>query len=127
MKIVFYLCVVFLVSISCFGQVEMKEYVDMQSQLNREWSIKYIDAQIHNINENVVRANGAMEKRLDGINEFRGQLKDQAATFLTRGELFAWIIALIGIFFGFSNYMRNKAPHSDGKNIVSGDKVEVKK
>ena len=32
-------------------------------------------------------ARSAMEKRLDGMNEFRETLKDQAAKFVTRSEL----------------------------------------
>lgn len=103
--------------------VTMKEYVDMQADLNQ----KLNEAQFQNVNDNVSKANMAMEKRLDGINEFRGQLKDQAATFITRGELFAWVVAIIGIFFGFSNYRNNLSKKSQGENIVSGDKVEVKK
>lgn len=106
--------------------VSMKEYVDMQSDLNSKMMQKIIDIQIQNINDNVIRANMAMEKRLDGINEFRGQLKDQAGTFVTRSELIAWIGMALGLFFGFSRYLRDKQD-STGKNIVSGDKVEVKK
>lgn len=106
--------------------VTMKEYVDMQAELNKEWTQKFIDVQIQNINDNVGRANAAMEKRLDGINEFRGQLKDQAGTFITRAELFAWCTSLIFFFFAFSKWQKDKVD-SSGKNIVSGDKVEVKK
>lgn len=36
--------------------------------------------------ESVVKAEAAVEKRFDGVNEFRGQLSDQAATFLPRLE-----------------------------------------
>lgn len=34
----------------------------------------------------VVKAEAAAEKRFDGVNEFRAQLSDQAATFVTRAE-----------------------------------------
>jgi len=107
--------------------VTMKEYVDMQIQLNREWSQRLADIRYENINENVVRADAAMEKRLDGMNEFRDTLKDQSATFMTRGELFAWIIALVGLFFGFTRYLKDKQDSNTTKSIMSGDKVEVKK
>ena len=36
--------------------------------------------------EAVDKAQSASEKRFDSVNEFRNQLKDQAATFLTRAE-----------------------------------------
>jgi hypothetical protein len=38
-----------------------------------------------------VRASAGMDRRLEAINEFRGQLSDQAATFVTRNELQAVI------------------------------------
>lgn len=102
----------------------MKEYIDIQASLNR----KIAEVQFNNINDNVTKANLATEKRFDGVNEFRLQLKDQASTFITRGELFAWIIAIIGIFFGYSNWKRGRQRDStEGKAILSGDKVEVKK
>ena len=41
----------------------------------------------------VNKAEIAAEKRLDAVNEFRGQLKDQAATFVTRTELYAGLVA----------------------------------
>jgi hypothetical protein len=105
----------------------MKEYVDMQAELNQKLS----ETQIKNINDNVSKANATMDKRLDGMNEFRDTLKDANATFITRSELIAYIGMLAGLFFGWSNYMKNKRESereaTNGKNIVSGDKVEVKK
>lgn len=111
-----------------FGQtVTMKEYIDRQDELNKEWSTKYIDAQFENIRDNVNKALANMDKRMDGVNEFRGQLKDQVATFPTRSELWGYLVAVIGIAFGLINLQRKRSEQSDGKNIVSGDKVEVKK
>lgn len=117
-----------LIAVGCQGQtvnegsVSMKDYVDIQATLNR----RIAEVQFQNILDNVNKANSATEKRFDGVNEFRLQLKDQASTFITRGELFAWIIAIIGIFFGYSNWKRGERDR-EGKNIMSGDKVEVKK
>lgn len=131
---IFLFAVLFFLAVSCSGQtvndlrptVTMKEYVDMQAELNKEWMQKLVDVQIENILDNVNKANSTMDKRLDGMNEFRDTLKDQAGTFITRAELIAWVTALIGIFFGFSKYIKDKND-SGGKNIQSGDKVEVKK
>jgi len=86
--------------------VTMKEYVDMQAQLNKEWSEKFMSVQYENIKENVRIANAAMEKRLDGINEFRGQLKDQAGTFVTRNELWTAAFAISGLVFAALSYMK---------------------
>lgn len=105
------------------NSVSMKDYVDIQATLNR----RIAEVQFQNILDNVNKANTATEKRFDGVNEFRLQLKDQAGTFITRQELFAWIIAIIGVFFGYSNWKRGQKESTEGKNIVSGDRVEVKK
>lgn len=102
--------------------VTMKEYVDMQA----EWILKLSEVQNQNINDNVNKANTTMDKRLDGMNEFRQTLKDSNATFITRSELIAWIVALSGLFWGWSRHQREQKA-SEGKAIVSGDKVEVKK
>lgn len=42
----------------------------------------------------VVKAETAAEKRFEAVNEFRGQLADQAATFIGRNEAEARILAL---------------------------------
>lgn len=138
-KVCLFLCItLYLCIISSFGQtvndliptVTMKEYVDMQSDLNSKMMQKIVDIQIENINNNVVKANVAMEKRLDSINEFRGQLKDQSATFVTRAELILAVTTLLGLFWGYSKHIREKK-ESEGKSIGSvirsGDNVEVKK
>lgn len=125
--------IILLLFISCLSQaqtvndlrptVTMKEYVDMQAELNR----KMADAQFENIKDNVEKATGTLDKRLDGMNEFRDTLKDQASTFITRAELFGWIMALLMAGIAVANYRRGSLAKSEGKAIVSGDKVEVKK
>ena len=50
-----------------------------------EVSLKeYFDTRLNNIQNNTELARVGMEKRLESMNEFRAQLKDQTATFLTR-------------------------------------------
>lgn len=44
--------------------------------------------------EAVVKAEAASERRFDSVNEFRGQLKDQAASFITRDEYSAQLKSL---------------------------------
>jgi hypothetical protein len=104
----------------------MKEYVDMQAQLNKEWMQKLVDLQVQNIQDNVNKANAVMDKRLDGMNEFRQTLKDSNSTYVTWQALIGLIIGVSGFVFGYANYKKNQEG-SPGKNIVSGDKVEVKK
>lgn len=128
MEKLFLIVLLFWCSVS-FGQadkpdVTIKEYIDMQAALNKELMLKIIEIQNDNINDNVVRANAAMDKRLDGMNEFRDTLKDQSGTFVTWPALLGLIVGISGLFFGYSNFKRQE---NSTKNIQSGDKVEVKK
>ena len=62
--------------------VGLKEYVDMRFSE----SDKAKDNALHSIEEARKEAQTAMEKRLEGMNEFRDQLRDQASRFITREE-----------------------------------------
>lgn len=126
------LAVILLLSLTGNGQtvndlrptVTMKEYVDMLAQMNIEMD----DIRAKNIEHSTATALESMDKRLNGMNEFRGTIEDSNATFITRKELFAWVIALLTTFFAYSNYKANQTRASnEGKAILSGDKVEVKK
>lgn len=127
----FYLIILLLlVSVVCHSQtvndlrptVTMKEYVDMQAELNR----KLAEVQFQNVLDNVNKANITMDKRLDGMNEFRETLKDSNSTYVTWQALIGLIIGVSGFLFGYSRYVKDKKD-AEGKNIMSGDKVEVKK
>jgi len=52
------------------------------------------------------KAEESQEKRNEGMNEFRGQLKDQAGTFITRTELYAALVALGAILTAISQWTR---------------------
>lgn len=47
---------------------------------------KAVAAALSAAKEAVAKAETAAEKRFEAVNEFRGQLTDQAATFVTRAE-----------------------------------------
>lgn len=51
---------------------------------------EYVDAAIQNLEKATTLAAAQLEKRLEGMNEFRAQLKDQQGTFLMREE---WKVA----------------------------------
>lgn len=89
---------------------------------------KYTDNQIHwlkNLSENEFRAvREAVDKvastsqkaidevkstniaKFESVNEFRNQLKDQAATFVTRRELWIGFIAAVGIAISIMQLMK---------------------
>lgn len=56
----------------------------------------------------VNKAEVAGEKRFEGMNEFRNQLKDQAATFVTRIELITTVVGLGGLLLAALTYMRRR-------------------
>jgi len=56
----------------------------------------------------VTKAELAAEKRFESVNEFRNQLKDQTGTFITRNEMWGWLVALIMMAFGAWNAFRRR-------------------
>jgi len=48
---------------------------------------EYIDLKYNDIKQSTELARNSMDKRLDGMNEFRETLKDQASRFITRTEI----------------------------------------
>lgn len=59
-----------------------REFLELQIAALKELTLARFEA----AGEAVTKAEVASEKRLDSVNEFRAQLSDQAATFLTRRE-----------------------------------------
>jgi PBP1b-binding outer membrane lipoprotein LpoB len=54
----------------------------------------------------VTKAELAAEKRFESVNEFRNQLKDQTGTFITRNEMWGWLVALIMMGFSAWNILQ---------------------
>jgi hypothetical protein len=52
---------------------------------------EYFDTRLNSIDKALGLASAQMEKRLEGMNEFRDALKDQAGRFITRAELEAYL------------------------------------
>lgn len=104
--------------------VTMKEYVDN----NIDWVQKYNSAQLASLKEANELVRLSLQEYKTVNNEWRGQLKDQTGTFVTKTELWlavSTIVSLLIAALGLWAKIRNES--SRGKNIVSGDKVEVKK
>jgi len=58
---------------------------------------KAVQAALNAAKDAVNKAEQASEKRLDSVNEFRAQLRDQAGTFVTRSELWGYFIGSTGL------------------------------
>jgi hypothetical protein len=69
------------------------DYIDRLRKADR----KYYEAEIISLRDAVDKYNATNNERWTGANEFRGQLKDQAGTFVTRRELWGAVVAIIGI------------------------------
>lgn len=85
-------------------EIDTQNYVDKQIEWQarviaeqKEWLIRYIDARFDATGEAVEKYNETNNERWVGANEFRGQLKDQAGTFVTRKELWLAVIAMLSI------------------------------
>lgn len=63
----------------------------------------------------VTKAELAAEKRFESVNEFRNQLKDQTGTFITRNEMWGWLVALISMAFAaYSAFKPTKGAATKG-------------
>jgi hypothetical protein len=63
--------------------VELREYVDVRI---RELT-RYYDSQLDTLRLATDKAERQLSTRLEGMNEIRDAMKDQASLFVTRGEL----------------------------------------
>jgi hypothetical protein len=60
----------------------------MTGSSDLDWLKELFEARLQALEKATQLAAQNMDKRLEGMNELRGQLKDQAATFLTRNEFY---------------------------------------
>lgn len=77
------------------NSITIKEYVDA---LLTERASHYADLREQD-RDSLHAALASNEKRLDGMNEFRQQLKDQQSSYVTRSEIYA-LVAVAGIVSG---------------------------
>jgi len=63
--------------------ISLKEYFDTRFLQLRE----YMDIRFQSIEKSTCLAQDNLNRRIDGMNEFRNAMKDQAAKFITREEL----------------------------------------
>lgn len=104
--------------------VTMKEYVDN----NVSWVQKYNDAQLAALKEANELVRLSLQEYKTVNNEWRGQIKDQTGTFVTKSELWLAVSTVISLVIAALGLMaKRRGEKSEGKNIVSGDKFEVKK
>jgi len=66
----------------------------------------------------VTKAELAAEKRFESVNEFRNQLKDQTGTFITRNELWGWLVALIMMAFSAWNVLNSYVKRERAMDLV---------
>lgn len=74
-------------------KISTKKYIDNQVR----WLEKVTKARFEGQEKAVDKLEHTTGAKFDGVNEFRGQLKDQASTFVTRRELWGAVITTITI------------------------------
>lgn len=75
---------------------------------------KSVTAALNAAERAVLKAETAAEKRFESINEFRGQLGDQAATLMPRQEATVLLDALGGRVFALESRMNKATGHGTG-------------
>lgn len=81
---------------------ETKDYIDGQIK----WLKEYTQAEMNSVRQAVAEAKSTYTADKANANEFRGQLKDQAGTFVTRRELWGAVIAIVAIVISILSYMK---------------------
>jgi len=66
--------------------VPLREYLDVR--------FNAIESRLAGMDTAVKLANNNMEKRLEGMNEFRSSMQDQASKYITRAEAVATTVAI---------------------------------
>ena len=90
-----------------------KNYTDNQVK----WLKKYTEAEFKAVREAVSKVAKTSAMAISKVevtyksdkasaNEFRGQLKDQASTFVTRRELWSAVVTIIAIMMGLLSYFK---------------------
>lgn len=79
-----------------------KKYTDNQIR----WVKTYFAAELKAVRQAVQKVETKTKEDKASSNEFRGQLKDQASSFVTRRELWGAVIAIIGIVLAIMNYYK---------------------
>jgi hypothetical protein len=100
---------------------ELRRSDALRTEQRFEASEKAILAALTAAKEAVNKAEIAQEKRLDSVNEFRGQLSDQAATFVTRTELYGSIFGVGGLTIGVIGLLLRKRAEDITKMSGSTD------
>lgn len=70
------------------------------------WLKEYIQAEVNSVRQAVEKAEKNYISDKASSNEFRGQLKDQANTFVTRRELWSAVAIVIAIVLGLLSYIK---------------------
>jgi len=85
-------------------QISLKQYFDFRHKALED----LMDARLKAMDEAVKLAKTSMERRLDGMNEFRATLKDQASGFVTRTELLTTVVGFSAVMFGIFQFMSKR-------------------
>lgn len=83
-------------------KITTKKYVNNQVK----WLRREMKAQFDEVRRAVDKVETTNIAKFEAQNEWRGQFKDQASTFVTGRVLWAVVIALLGILFAAMQYFK---------------------
>ena len=69
---------------------------------------KAVAAALAAAKEAVLKAEVSNDKRFESVNEFRNTLKDQQGTYVTRTELYAWVVGGGGLLLSIMTFIMRK-------------------
>ena len=74
-------------------QIQINDFKDWVKSIFEERDKKY-DQRFRGIEEATQKKAESLEKRFEGVNEFRGAMNDAASKYITRSEAMAMIVAI---------------------------------
>jgi hypothetical protein len=86
---------------------DSREYIELEKLFNAklEAERRVNEAELKAVRQAVEKVEIKTVEDKASSNEFRGQLKDQAASFVTRRELWSAVVAIIGIVLAIMTYI----------------------
>jgi hypothetical protein len=67
---------------------------------------RYFEAELRAVREAVDKVEKTNNLKFESQNEWRGESRDRAATYVTKKELWGWIFAIIGVVISIMMYLK---------------------
>lgn len=68
--------------------------------------VRYFEAELRSVRQAVDKVEKTNNLKFESQNEWRGESRDRAATYVTKKELWAWIVAIVGFVISIMMYLK---------------------